>query len=78
MNYGEIPFDPEQKSEGKTVTRSLPFWNTALIYPPRDASGKPLFDKLTDLQLRQYKFATRIRGIAVELLRAEQWIVLSS
>ncbi|PWT95930.1 MAG: hypothetical protein C5B53_10630 [Candidatus Melainabacteria bacterium] len=78
MNYGEIPFDPEQKSEGKTSTRSLPFWNTALAYPPRDASGKAQFDKFNELQLRQYKFATRIRAIAVELLRAEQWIVGST
>jgi hypothetical protein len=71
--YGEIPFNPNPDAPA----RLLPFWNTALIYPPRNQHGVAQLDKLTELQLRQFKFASRIRAIAVELLRAEQWVVSS-
>src|SRR5262249_52142821 len=50
MNFGEIPFDP---STSHATMRLLPFWNTALIYPPRDEGGRAQFDKLSELQQRQ-------------------------
>ncbi|MBX9696237.1 MAG: hypothetical protein K2Z81_27860 [Cyanobacteria bacterium] len=76
--WGEIPFNPKGVSGIDTPgPGSLPFWNTALKYPARDREGRLVLDSLSELELRQYRFADRIREIVVELLRAEQWIYTS-
>lgn len=77
MNYGEIPFQPEDEASAQSPRRTLPFWNSALLYPPRDEAGVSQLNQLSDLEQRQYRFATKIRAIAVELLRAEQWVLSS-
>ncbi len=76
--WGEIPFNPKGVSGMDTPgPGGLPFWNTALKYPERDGYGRLLLESLSELELRQYRFADRIREIVVELLRAEQWIYTS-
>jgi hypothetical protein len=72
--HGEIPFNPKSDLNAKPGPGTLPFWNTPLAYPPRDDHGDIELDKMTDLEKTQYLFATRIRAIAVELLRAESWV----
>jgi hypothetical protein len=73
-NYGEIPFNIRETAKAEPGAAKLPFWNAPLIYPERDSSGLLSLDSLTHLQKTQFAFASRIRDIAVELLRAEQWI----
>lgn len=73
--YGEIPFEPTATAPNSITQRRLPFWNTALKYPPRDKDGQLKLDQLDALSLRQFKFAVSIRSIAVELLRAQQWLL---
>jgi hypothetical protein len=71
---GEVPFEvTEQKSPGDR--RRLPYWNAPLAYAPRLANGYYDVSKFSDLEERQYAFAQKIREIAVELLRAEEWIL---
>lgn len=72
--WGEIPYAPKDDSSSEPGCSKLPFWNTPLKYPARDGSGRMSFDSLTELERRQFFFAVNIRDIAVELLRAEQWI----
>lgn len=71
--YGDIPFSPRQSGLSEPGPGRLPFWNTALKYPRRDENGKQLMNSLTHHEQTQFYFAMRIREIAVELLRAEQW-----
>ncbi|HEY9785472.1 MAG TPA: hypothetical protein V6D17_08730 [Candidatus Obscuribacterales bacterium] len=73
-SYGEIPFSPKcERTEGPGPGK-LPFWNAPLKYPTRNEYGMLNVRELDDLELRQFLFAGKIREIAVELLRAEQWI----
>jgi hypothetical protein len=72
--YGEIPFNPKDSGPAEPGSAKLPFWNAPLTYPLRDSSGALDYGSLNDLQRKQFLFAMRIREIAVELLRAEQWI----
>jgi hypothetical protein len=72
--YGEIPFNPKSAQNAKPGPGTLPFWNTPLTYPPRDEQGDIELEKMSELEKRQFHFATRIRAIAVELLRAESWV----
>jgi hypothetical protein len=72
--YGEIPFNVKDSSPSEPGPAKLPFWNAPLKYPERDGNGAMNMDSLTELQRRQFLFAIKIRDIAVELLRAEQWI----
>jgi hypothetical protein len=71
---GEIPFTPKGAVPDEPGFAKLPFWNCALKYPDRDANGAMNLDSLSELERKQFKFAGLIRDIAVELLRAEQWI----
>jgi hypothetical protein len=71
---GELPFNPKEAPNSEPGAATLPFWNHPLRYPERDAQGAMNLDSLTELERRQYQFAGHIREIAVELLRAEQWI----
>ncbi len=71
--YGAIPFCEREPSQSEPGPGRLPFWNTPLRYPLRDQKGELLISSLTELEQRQFAFALRIREIAVELLRAEQW-----
>ena len=72
--YGEIPFNKKEATRAEPGAAQLPFWNAPLIYPERDNGGGLNLEALSELQRRQFFFAARIRDIAVELLRAEQWI----
>jgi len=72
--YGKIPFNPNFEYHAGPGPGTLPFWNAPLLYPRRDGNGQPILSEMSDLQLRQFLFADKIREIAVELLRAEQWI----
>lgn len=76
--YGEIPFLPKDDGPAEPGPGRLPFWNAPLKYPARDESGRPILESLNDLERRQLLFAEKIREIAVELLRAEQWIFSTS
>jgi hypothetical protein len=70
--HGGIPFNPKDRVEPGAL--KLPYWNTSLKYPDRDEHGRVDLSSLTELERKQFAFAERIREIAVELLRAEQWI----
>lgn len=72
--YGDIPFTPKTDALLEPGPGKLPFWNTPLKYPPRDEDGQLTLTDLCELELKQFLFADKIREIAVELLRAEQWI----
>ena len=69
---GNIPFNPKDTVEPGAL--KLPYWNTALKYPDRDENGRVDLNTLNELERKQFAFAELIREIAVELLRAEQWI----
>ncbi len=69
---GSIPFNPKDTIE--PGAGKLPYWNTSLKYPDRDDNGHVDLKTLNELELKQFAFAEKIREIAVELLRAEQWI----
>jgi hypothetical protein len=69
---GGIPFNPKSGVEPGAL--KLPYWNTSLKYPERDEHGRVDLSTLNELERKQFAFAERIREIAVELLRAEQWI----
>jgi len=71
---GEIPFQLPTNPTAMQAYAQLPYWNTQLKYPPRDTFGMPMVGALTTLEQKQFFFADRIRKIAVELLRAEEWI----
>lgn len=71
---GEIPFNPKESRNSEPGSAKLPFWNAPLKYPPRDNEGIVNLSSLSELELRQFQFAEKVREIAVELLRAEQWI----
>lgn len=71
---GGIPFSPKEYSSNEPGPGRLPFWNAPLKYPKRQENGELGFDSLSELERKQYRFAETIRLIAVELLRAEQWI----
>lgn len=71
--YGDIPFSPRQTGLVEPGPGRLPFWNVPLKYPQRGAQGEQLMDSLSHHEQTQFYFAVRIREIAVELLRAEQW-----
>lgn len=75
--YGDIPFSPRQSGLSEPGPGRLPFWNTALKYPRRDENGKQQMNTLSHHEQTQFYFAMRIREIAVELLRAEQWFFSS-
>ena len=69
---GELPFESgNQKTPGDL---RLPYWNAPLTYAPRLPNGFYDVSKFSDLEERQYAFAQKIREIAVELLRAEEWV----
>lgn len=70
---GTMPFCEREHSQSEPGPGRLPFWNTPLRYPLRDQLGEPIISSLTELEQKQFAFAFRIREIAVELLRAEQW-----
>lgn len=72
--YGEIPFNQKNSMAAEPGAAKLPFWNAPLLYPERDSNGSLNVSSLNELQQKQFYFAARIRDIAVELLRAEQWI----
>lgn len=72
--HEELPFTPKDKRSSMPGAGELPFWNAPLKYPRRDENGQLKLDELTELERRQFKFARHVREIAVELLRAEQWI----
>lgn len=69
---GSIPFNPKDSIEPGAL--KLPYWNTSLKYPDRDENGRVDLSTLNELERKQFAFAEKIREIAVELLRAEQWI----
>jgi hypothetical protein len=69
---GELPFEASEMNAPGDVR--LPYWNAPLKYPPRLASGQPDDSCLSELEQKQFAFAQRIREIAVELLRAEEWV----
>jgi hypothetical protein len=71
---GEIPFQSAMNRDATQAYAQLPYWNTPLKYPPRDNFGMPMLGALQPLEQKQFAFADRIREIAVELLRAEEWI----
>ena len=73
-NHGGIPFNTRESKEGEPGPLTLPYWNTPLKYPQRDQNGQIDLHSLSELEQKQFAFAERIREIAVELLRAEQWI----
>lgn len=70
--HGTIPFNPRDRVEPGAL--KLPYWNTPLKYPDRDEHGRVDLSTLNELERKQFAFAEKIREIAVELLRAEQWI----
>ncbi len=72
--YGAIPFTEKDSVIPEPGAAKLPFWNAPLLYPERDNNGGLNLKSLTEHQRRQFLFASKIRDIAVELLRAEQWI----
>lgn len=72
--HGPIPYNPKYMSGDEPGPGKLPFWNHPLKYPERDEDGGAILASLNDLQKEQFLFADKIREIAVELLRAEQWI----
>jgi hypothetical protein len=71
---GDIPFDSAMERQATQGYAQLPFWNSPLKYPPRDNFGMAMVARLSPLEQKQFAFAERIREIAVELLRAEEWI----
>jgi hypothetical protein len=71
--YGGIPFRHSESGLVEPGPGKLPFWNVPLKYPSRDSKGNLQMDSLTVMEQTQFSFAMRIREIAVELLRAEQW-----
>jgi hypothetical protein len=71
--FGEIPFTVRDSFHSEPGPGRLPFWNAPLKYPRRSPEGQMLLDSLTPYEQKQFAFAQRIREIAVELLRAEQW-----
>lgn len=71
--YGDIPFSAREAIQSEPGPGRLPFWNTPLRYPLRDENGEQVMTSLSALEQTQFAFAVRIREIAVELLRAEQW-----
>ena len=73
-NHGSIPFSPKEQSLNEPGPGRLPFWNTPLKYPTRQEDNSLDLESLSELEYKQYLFAEKIRHIAVELLRAEQWI----
>lgn len=73
-HHGAIPFSPKEAADNEPGPGRLPFWNAPLKYPVRLEDGSLDIDSLTELEQHQYFFAEKIRNIAVELLRAEQWI----
>jgi hypothetical protein len=73
-NHGGIPFNTREVSDAQPGALKLPYWNTPLKYPQRDQNGQIDLKSLTELEQKQFAFAERIREVAVELLRAEQWI----
>ncbi len=72
-NFGEIPFSLRDTNHSEPGPGRLPFWNSPLKYPRRNENGQINIDSLTPYEQKQFAFAQRIREIAVELLRAEQW-----
>jgi hypothetical protein len=69
---GALPFENgSQKTPGDL---RLPYWNAPLTYAPRLPNGFYDVSRFSDLEETQYAFAQKIRGIAVELLRAEEWV----
>lgn len=72
--YEDIPFSPKDEGLEEPGRGKLPFWNSPLKYPSRSEHGMLNVQELTDLELKQFLFAGKIREITVELLRAEQWI----
>lgn len=72
--HGPIPFNPKHRSLDEPGPGKLPFWNHPLKYPERDEDGGPILASLNEREKEQFLFADKIREIAVELLRAEQWI----
>ena len=71
---GDFPIQPKQSSADAPGAGKLPYWNTPLKYPERDANGQVDLKTLSEIEVKQFLFADKIREIAVELLRAEQWI----
>jgi hypothetical protein len=75
VKNGSIPYTPKEEQERpEPGSGILPFWNSPLKYPCRDNTGNVTVCHMTELELKQFAFAEKIREIAVELLRAEQWI----
>lgn len=72
--HGDIPFSVTEAHTREPGPGKLPFWNSPLKYPERDANGDMKLAALSPSELKQFFFADKIREIAVELLRAEQWI----
>ncbi|MBS1992127.1 MAG: hypothetical protein JSS83_16510 [Cyanobacteria bacterium SZAS LIN-3] len=77
-SFGEIPFSIRDRDQSEPGPGRLPFWNCPLKYPKRDEDGQMIIDSLTPYEQKQFAFAQRIREIAVELLRAEQWFFSQS
>jgi hypothetical protein len=73
-NHGSIPFNPKRTLGDEPGPGKLPFWNHPLKYPERDEDGGAILASLNELEKEQFLFAEKIREVAVELLRAEQWI----
>lgn len=73
-SHGRIPFSPKLAGMNEPGPGRLPFWNSPLKYPERNDDGSVNMESLSELEYMQYLFAEKIRHIAVELLRAEQWI----
>ncbi len=71
---GQIPFQSAMNPHATQAYAQLPYWNAPLQYPPRDAFGMPMVAALQPAERKQFAFADRIREIAVELLRAEEWV----
>lgn len=72
--HGDIPFSMSEAHVREPGPGKLPFWNSPLKYPVRDDNGDMKLASLSPSELKQFFFADKIREIAVELLRAEQWI----
>jgi len=72
-SFGEIPFSVRDANHNEPGPGRLPFWNSPLKYPKRNEQGQINIESLTPYEQKQFAFAQRIREIAVELLRAEQW-----
>jgi len=69
---GDLPFEASDMNAPGDLR--LPYWNAPLKYPPRLANGQPDHSCLSPSEQKQFCFAQRIREIAVELLRAEEWV----